>query len=214
LHPPVLITLASVTGSLVDIATHVIRSLGYGGVAALNFTSGVIGIPGSELTMLFAGFNVYLGHLTLPGIIFFGVLGDMAGACTAYGIGYYGRRELFERHGGKVHMSGGRVDRAGGWYDRHGAAVIIISRLIPFARAAFPYAAGVLEIPFRTFVPLATIGSVIWITALGILGREVGSNWQTWRHYLEYVDYLGAALVVGAIAYVIVRRARRPRVAS
>ena len=34
-----------------------------------------------------------------------------------------------------------------------------------------------------------------------MLGREVGSNWQSWRHNLEYVDYAVVALVVAAIAY-------------
>ena len=49
------------------------------------------------------------------------------------------------------------------------------------------------------------------IAALGVLGREVGANWQTWRHHLEYVDYVGAALVVAAIVYLIVRRSRGDR---
>jgi membrane protein DedA with SNARE-associated domain len=192
----------------------VIGSLGLAGVSILTMTSGVIGVPGSEPTMLFAGFNVYQGHLTLPGIIVLGVLGDMLGASIAYAIGYHGRRELFERRGAKLHMSEHRLDSASGWFDRYGTPVVFVSRLIPFARAAFPYAAGVAEMPFARFAALAALGSVVWIAALGVLGREVGSNWQTWRHNLEYVDYVGAALVLAAIAYLILRRSRRPDVVS
>ena len=48
---------ASITGPLVNLATHIIRSIGLGGVAVLTATSGVIGVPGSEPTMLFAGFK-------------------------------------------------------------------------------------------------------------------------------------------------------------
>ena len=44
-----------------------------------------------------------------------------------------------------------------------------------------------------------------------MLGRAVGSDWQSWRHNLEYVDYVGAALLVVAIAYLIVRIARTRR---
>jgi hypothetical protein len=46
-----------------------------------------------------------------------------------------------------------------------------------------------------------------------VLGREVGHNWSSWRHHLEYVDYVGAALVAIAIVYLIVRvwRARGTR---
>ncbi len=202
---------ASVTDSLVTLATHIIRDLGLAGVALLTFTSGVIGIPGSEPTMLFAGFNVSEGHMSLFAIIVFGVLGDMIGASVAYAIGYWGREELIERHGNKLHISQQRLDRAHRWFERYGAPVIVASRCIPFARAAFPYAAGVARMGYVRFVTFATIGSIIWIGALGVLGREVGSSWQSWRHNLEYVDYVGAALLVAAIAYLILRIARTRR---
>ena len=203
-----LLALASVTDSLVTLATHLIRDLGLAGVALLTLSSGVVGVPGSEPTMLFAGFNVSEGHLSLLGIIVFGVLGDMIGASIAYAIGYWGREELVERHGNKLHISQHRLDRAHAWFGRYGAWVIVVSRCIPFARAAFPYAAGVARMGYVRFLTFATIGSIIWISALGVLGRAVGSNWQSWRHNLEYVDYVGAALLVAAIAYLIVRIAR------
>jgi len=207
----VLLLYASVTDSLVTLATHIIRDLGLAGVALLTLTSGVVGAPGSEPTMLFAGFNVSEGHLSLLGIIVFGVLGDMIGASVAYGIGYWGREELVERHGNKLHISKQRLDRAHRWFEHWGAPVIVVSRWIPFARAAFPYAAGVARMGYVRFLTFATIGSIVWISALGVLGRAVGSNWQSWRHNLEYVDYVGAALVVAAIAYLIVRIARTRR---
>jgi membrane protein DedA with SNARE-associated domain len=203
-----ILVLASVTDSLVTLATHIIRDLGLAGVAAMTLTSGVIGIPGSEPTMLFAGFNVFEGHLTMLGIIVFGVLGDMLGASIAYAIGYFGRRELVERHGNKLHISVRKLDRAQDWFERYGSGVIVVSRWIPFARAAFPYAAGVARMPFLRFLVFATIGSIVWIAALGVLGNAVGSSWQSWRHNLEYVDYVAAALLVAAIVYLIVRITR------
>lgn len=206
-----LIVLASVTDSLVTLATHIIRDLGLAGVSLLTLTSGVIGMPGSEPTMLFAGFNVSEGHLSIVTIIVFGVLGDMIGASIAYAIGYWGREELVERHGNKLHISKQRLDRAHRWFGRYGAPVIVVSRCIPFARAAFPYAAGVARMGYVRFLIFGTIGSIIWITALGVLGNAVGSNWQSWRHNLEYVDYVAAALLVAAIAYVVVRIARNRR---
>jgi membrane protein DedA with SNARE-associated domain len=207
----VLLLYASVTDSLVTLATHVIRDLGLAGVALLTMTSGVIGAPGSEPTMLFAGFNVSEGHLSLFGIIVAGVFGDMLGASIAYAIGYWGREELVERHGNKLHISKRRLDRAHNWFDRYGAPVIVVSRFIPFARAAFPYAAGVARMGYVRFLIFGTIGSIVWITALGVLGNAVGSSWQSWRHNLEYVDYVGAALLVVAIVYLIVRITRSRR---
>lgn len=206
-----LIALASVTDSLVTLATHIIRDLGVAGVALLTLSSGVVGMPGSEPTMLFAGFNVSEGHLSMFGIIVFGVLGDMIGASIAYAIGYWGREEIVERHGNKLHISHQRLDRAHRWFERFGAPVIVLSRCIPFARAAFPYAAGVARMGYLRFLAFATIGSIIWISALGVLGNAVGSQWQSWRHNLEYVDYVAAALLVAAIAWLIVRITRSRR---
>jgi membrane protein DedA with SNARE-associated domain len=209
--PAVLIALASVTDSLVTLATHIIRDVGLAGVSIMTLTSGVVGVPGSEPTMLFAGFDVYQGNLSLLWIIVFGVLGDMIGASIAYGIGYWGREELVERHGNKLHISKSRLDRAHRWFERFGAPMIIISRCIPFARAAFPYAAGVARMGYGRFVAFATIGSIVWISALAVLGNAVGSSWQSWRRNLEYVDYVAAGLLLAVIAYMVVRIARNRR---
>src|ERR1700756_180190 len=96
---------ASITDSLVTLATHIIRDLGLGGVATMNMSSGVIGVPGTEPTMLFAGVNVYDHHLTLLGIVVFGIIGDVVGAAIAYAIGHYGLHELLERKGSRLHVS-------------------------------------------------------------------------------------------------------------
>jgi membrane protein DedA with SNARE-associated domain len=199
---------ASITGPLVTFATNLIDSLGLAGVALLTMMTGVIGIPGTEPTMLFAGFDAYRGDLTLPGIIIAGTIGDVLGASIAYAIGYWGRRELLERQGSKLHVSSSGLDRAHRWFERYGSPVIFISRMLPFVRAAFPYAAGVAEMPYWRFLPLVTLGSLIWIGALGTLGYQVGSQWQSWRHHLEYVDYIGAVVLVAAIVYLIVRWTR------
>ena len=166
--------LASLTGPLVNLATHLIASLGLAGVALLTMSSGVIGVPGTEPTMLFAGFDVFQGNLTLPGIIVAGVVGDVAGASIAYSIGYFGQRELLESHGSKLHVSASGLDRAHRWFDRYGSPVIFVSRFLPLIRAAFPYAAGVARMPYPRFVTMATLGSILWIGGLAVLGREVG----------------------------------------
>ena len=75
-----MLALASLTGPLVNLATHAISTLGLAGVALLCMTTGIIGLPGTEPTMLFAGFDVYNGTLSLAGVIVAGLIGDVAGA--------------------------------------------------------------------------------------------------------------------------------------
>jgi membrane protein DedA with SNARE-associated domain len=204
---------ASITGPLVDFATKLIGSAGLGGILALMTINGVIGLPGTEPTMLFSGFNVSEHHLSLVGIIVAGTVGDVLGASIAYAIAYFGRRELLERQGSRFHLKPGSLDRAERWFERWGAPVVFVSRMLPVVRAAFPYAAGVSEMPYRRFLPLAALGSLIWVTGLSILGRAVGHQWTAWRHHLEYVDYAAAAVVIAVIAWFVIRfvRARRQR---
>lgn len=206
-----MLALASLTGPLVTFATNVIGSLGVVGVFVMTTTTGIIGLPGTEPTMLFAGFDVFNHKLSLAGVITAGAIGDVLGSLVAYSIGYFGRRELVERHGAKLHLNAGRLDRAQRWFDRYGSPVIFISRLLPGVRAVFPYAAGMSEMPFARFVTFSVPGSIIWISGLGVLGREVGRNWRSWRNHLEYGDYALIAIVVLVIAYVVLRRVRAAR---
>jgi membrane protein DedA with SNARE-associated domain len=205
---------ASITGPVVHLATQVIDSLGLAGVTAMMAITGVIGLPGTEPTMLFAGFDVYTHHFTMLGIIVSGVLGDLIGATIGYAIGYWGGIALIERHGAKFHLSPARLDRPRRWFERYGSVTVFVSRFIPGARFAFPYAAGVVKMPYPRFITFAALGSIVWITGLAFLGRAVGSDWQSWRSHLEYVDYLFLAVIVVGIVYLIVRRARRSPTAA
>ena len=199
------------SGVLVTVATHVIRSLGYAGVGLLIGVSAVIAVPGTELPMLFAGFNVYQHHLGLVGIILAGVIGDVLGASVAYAIGRFASEELVKRHGAKFHAKPDDLARANRWFERYGAGTIVVSRWLPVIRAAFPYAAGVSKMRFGRFVAMATLGSIVWIGFLGILGNAVGSQWQSWRHHLSYVDYAGVVVIVALLAWGILRWIRRAR---
>jgi membrane protein DedA with SNARE-associated domain len=191
--------------------THVVNSVGLVGIALMMTTTGIIGLPGTEPTMLFAGFNVFQHHHTLLEIIVAGVIGDLLGASIAYAIGFWGRRELVERHGNKIHLNRERLDRAHDWAQRFGAPAVLVSRLIPGVRFVFPYAAGIAEMSYVRFISAAAVGSIAWVTGLGFLGREVGHDWQTWRKHLEVVDYVVLALIVIGIAWLVVRRVRSGR---
>ena len=205
-----MLAISSITGSLVTFATNAIAKLGLAGVGLLMLSTGVIFVPGTEPTMLFAGFNVYNGKFSMVGVIVAGLIGDILGAYIAYAIGYFGREGWLQRGPGRLGRH--KIDRAQRWFDRYGTPVIFFSRMIPVVRSAFPYAAGAAQMPFRRFAPLVALGSIPWVVGLAVVGREVGHGWQSWRQHLEYVDYVGAALVVLAIVYLIVRfmRSRRP----
>jgi membrane protein DedA with SNARE-associated domain len=203
---------ASVTASLVTFATHVVQHLGLEGVTLLIVMSQLVVVPGTEVTMLFAGFSVDNHHLTLLGIIVAGTIGDVIGATAAYAIGYYGLVELLSRRG-PLHVEPEKIERTGGWVKRFGAPVVMVSRWIPVFRSAPPYAAGIVKMPFGRFITFSAIGSVVWMTAWALIGKAVGSQWPQWKNHLQYVDYAVVVIVVVAVAWFIARRLRARRTA-
>ena len=206
-----LIAFASVTSGLVTLATHIIDHLGYAGVGLMVLVSGVIAIPGTEAPMLFAGFDVHDGKLTLLGIVLAGVIGDLIGLTIAYWIGRIGGRELVERHGSKVHVSTADLDRAHRWFDRWGSPVMFAGRFAPLIRIVFPYSAGVARMPFGRCLTFSALGSIAWITGLALLGDAVGSEWPKWRNHLDYVDYAALGILILVIAFLIYRHVKRVR---
>ncbi len=195
---------ASVTESLVNLATSAVHHLGLPGVTLMIVMSQLVIVPGTEVTMLFAGFNVDQHHLTLLGIILAGVAGDVIGASAAYAVAYFGLHEVIGQRG-PLHIDDSKIEQARGWFDRWGSPVVAVSRCIPVLRSAPPYAAGIVKMPFLKFVFWSTVGSAVWITGLALIGKAVGSHWTQWKSHLDIIDYVVVALVVVAVAWWLVR---------
>jgi membrane protein DedA with SNARE-associated domain len=197
----------AVTDKLVDFATNLIGDAGYAGVFVLmTLESALIPIP-SEATMLFAGFKVHDGTLTLFGIVAAGVLGNLVGSWIAYGIGYYGRLELFEQHR-IFHTSERYMKWADEWFQRHGDATVFFSRMLPIIRTFISLPAGVARMPFWRFTWLTLAGCIPWVLALALVGREVGSNWHKWKDHLQFLDYAVVAAIIALIVWALIRRRR------
>jgi membrane protein DedA with SNARE-associated domain len=207
MHP---LLLASITDKvvepIVDVATEFIGSAGVVAVFVLmTLESACIPIP-SEAIMLFAGFSVANGELTLFGVVAAGVLGNLAGSWIAYAVGYYGRLDLLEKNR-LIHISPRHLKWADDWFERYGTATVFFSRMLPIIRTFISLPAGVAKMPFWRFTAFTLLGSVPWVLALAIVGEKVGDNWEDWRHKLGYLDYVVlAAIVVGVVYWILKRR--------
>ena len=198
---------ADILEPLVHAATSVIDAMGLAGVFVLmTLESACVPIP-SEAIMLFAGFNVSQGNMTLLGIVVAGVLGNLAGSLIAYAVGYYGRIELLDRNR-LIHINRRHLDWADRWFARHGSSTVFFARMLPVVRTFISLPAGSARMPVGRFALFTLAGSIPWVLMLAIIGREVGDRWDQWRGYLHYLDYAVIAAVVVGIVYLIVRRRR------
>ncbi|MFT3863327.1 MAG: DedA family protein [Solirubrobacterales bacterium] len=194
-----------VLNPVINAATEFISSAGYPAVFVLMaLESACIPIP-SEAIMLFAGFAVSKGELTLAGIVIAGVLGNLVGSLVGYAIGYFGRVDLLERHR-LFHVSGARLRQVESWFERYGDATVFFSRMLPLVRTFVSVPAGVAKMRLGRFALLTTLGSIPWVLALALVGQSVGQNWESWRHNLGYVDYVVAAAVVVGIGWWLLKR--------
>jgi membrane protein DedA with SNARE-associated domain len=205
---------AAITDKLVEFATNVVGDLGLFGVFALMVPeSACIPIP-SEATMLFAGFNLspashHHVSYTLLTVTLVGVVANVIGSWIAYAIGYYGRLELLEKHGRKIHVKPKDIERAERWFDRHGEVTVFFARMVPLVRTFISLPAGVARMPFWRFTLFTFLGCIPWVFMLAFVGKQAGDHWTKWKDSLHYVDYAVLALVVVGIAYLVVRSRRR-----
>jgi membrane protein DedA with SNARE-associated domain len=175
----------------------------------MTLESACIPVP-SEATMLFAGFNVSDGHYPLWAAVAVGSIANLVGSWIAYAIGYYGRVDILEKHGRKLHIKKSHLETADRWFERHGDVTVLVTRMLPIIRTFISLPAGVARMPFWRFSALTLIGCVPWVFTLTFIGKQAGDNWEKWKDSLHYVDYAVAALIVAAVVYLLLRRRRNP----
>jgi membrane protein DedA with SNARE-associated domain len=204
-----MIVLASITDPLVNAAVDVVDAMGLAGVFVLMVAeSACIPIP-SEATMLFAGFNVANGEYSLFAATAVGSLANLVGSWIAYAVGYFGRIDLLEKHGRKLHIKKSHLDWADRWFEQHGDATVFFSRMLPIIRTFISLPAGVAKMPFWRFSLFTLAGCVPWVFLLTFIGKQAGDNWENWKDNLHYVDYAVAATIVIGVVYLVVRARRR-----
>jgi membrane protein DedA with SNARE-associated domain len=204
-----LFEIAAITDRLVDFAVNVVGDLGLAGIFVLMLPeSACIPIP-SEATMLFAGFNVAEGKYSLFAAVGVGVVANVIGSWIAYAVGYYGRLDVLEKHGKKLHVKPEHLAWADRWFFKYGDATVFFTRMLPIIRTFISLPAGVARMPFWRFTLFTALGCIPWIFMLTFIGKQAGDNWESWKDNLHYVDYAVAALIVIGAVWLFIRARRR-----
>ena len=206
---PLLVTLlGSITDPIVDLAVEVVDQIGLLGVFILMVLESACIPVRSEATMLFAGFNVSDGEYSLAAAVAVGSFANLVGSWIAYAVGYYGRVDVLEKHGKKLHIKKSHLEWADRWFERHGDATVFFTRMLPIIRTFISLPAGVARMPFWRFSALTLAGCVPWVLMLTFIGQQAGDNWESWKDSLHYVDYAVAAMIVIGVIYLLVRKRR------
>jgi len=214
---------ARVSG-VTDALTGAIGDAGVYAVFALMLLDAVFP-AGSEIVMLYAG-ALAAGAFPESQVTLFGAeiqstswgyvvmalaggLGYWVGSILGWGIGRYGGHPLLERHGRWLHVTPENLERAEIWFERRGDAAVFLGRIVPVVRSFISIPAGVLEMRLAPYAVSTMLGSLIWSFGFAGAGVAVGEGWETFHEKSRYADYVFVALLVGGVAFLLLRAWRR-----
>jgi membrane protein DedA with SNARE-associated domain len=200
--------------------TSFLTDAGYWALIVFAFVQACCIPISSEITFGFAGVLAYEGHLSLPLVIIIGAAAEIAGSSTAYGLGRLGGRHTVERYRQYLLMTRKDVERVERFFDGRGAWSVAVARIIPLVRAFAGLVAGFMEIPALPFEIFNLIGTVVWATALSLIGYELGNDWHSAsKSFSDASDVLAAVVVLMLVVLIAhkalqVRRERRAEAAA
>ena len=100
------------------------------------------------------------------------------------------------------------VDATRTFYERHGGKTLILGKFLPYIRTFAPILAGVIRVPFKSFVLYNVVGAIAWVVSLTLMGYFLGEKFPGIKDYLEYI-ILGFIVVTNGFvirAYIKERR--------
>ncbi|MBI2861601.1 MAG: DedA family protein [Chloroflexi bacterium] len=171
-------------------------------------------LPGDGI-MMFAGYQAAAGQLNFLAAFVLMETGTLIGTSILRWVARWGSRSILQRYGRYIHLEQRHLDKAEYWLAERGPVVILLGRLIPGLRIPTSLACGILEVPYRIFLPFVGLGSALYILLFMMLGLVLGRETPRivrifWLHPLVWsllALALLALLVLVALAVWLRRRA-------
>lgn len=133
---------------------------------SLLITAGILANPDNP--QYIAGFNIYEMTLILT-------VAAIAGDQLNFTIGRKVGEKIWERPDSRFYKRK-HMERAHDFYVKHGALAIVAARWVPILRTFVPFAAGVAEMPRRSFAIWNAVGATLWIVSMLWIGYFLGAT--------------------------------------
>ncbi|WP_258361015.1 DedA family protein [Moorella sulfitireducens] len=198
-----------------DIIIEIINRYGYIGVFLLITIENIFPPIPSEVILTFGGFITTFSNMNVWGVILSATLGSVLGAIVLYYLGRvlntYRLERLFgSKFGRMLGLKKEDVRKAEKWFIKYGNMAVFLCRFVPIVRTLISIPAGISGMKLSVFLPLTTLGTLIWNTVLVYLGRLAGNAWETIAMYVNLYSMLAAAsLLLAALLLGVVLIKRR-----
>lgn len=197
---------------LSEVATNLIATLGYGGLAFGLFVDS-FGIPiPSEVLLPLAGAAAKQGQMSLLIVIIVGTLAQTAGAMLAYAIGMGPGLGFVKRYGKYVLFSEHELEKTHALFEKYGSWLTLFGRCLPGIRTYIGIPAGMARMKFGAFVVASFVGSLIWTVFLSVLGYQLADHLALIDSFLSKFGYLLAIASIVAFIWFVHHRSKKKKV--
>lgn len=195
---------------ILDWVISIMEALGAVGVGVAVFLENVFPPIPSEVVLPLAGFTTTQGDLNVWAALMWSVIGSVSGAFLLYGLGRsIGAARLRQVADWMWLVDATDVDKSLSWFEKYGKYSVFFGRLVPGVRSLISIPAGVDQMNPVFFGVLTAVGSTIWNAVLIWAGVWLGAEWETvsmWFERYSTIIYVGIALIVAYVLFVLVRR--------
>jgi membrane protein DedA with SNARE-associated domain len=187
---------------------------GYLAVAgSIGVESFGIPAPGQSL-MVAAAIYAGAGRLNIFAVAAIAFVAAVLGDNIGFWIGARGGRRLVHRWGRYVFITPERLDKAEAFFARRGNRIVVVARFIDGLRQFNGIIAGIMEMPWRTFLLYNAIGAALWVgwwtTIAYLLGTHIVEIFDKVHEYKWWA--IGALVVaIGLYVWLHMRHIRRRR---
>jgi len=186
-------------------AEAIISSMGYPGLTIVMFLENLFPPIPSEIVLPLAGSLTTTGRFSILGVVFWGMIGSVAGALFFYALGkLLGEdrvRWIITKFGKYLTISNEDFDRSLRWFDRYGDWVIFFGRMVPIVRSLISIPAGLASMNMVKFIFYTILGTSLWNFVLSFAGRLLGASWPVVADWIGV--YQNVVIVVCGIAVVL-----------
>lgn len=194
---------------------EVMNDYGYMGIMILIAIENIFPPIPSEIILTFGGFMTTTSSLSILGIIISATAGSVIGAIVLYIIGLQldvARLEIIvDRWGHILRITTNDIHKADDWFDKYGHWTVFFCRFVPLIRSLISIPAGMSNMHLGIFLPLTTLGTLIWNIVLVYLGASVGASWEVIVEYMEIyskIVYIILFLLLITLIFIFVGRRR------
>jgi membrane protein DedA with SNARE-associated domain len=165
-------------------------------------------LPG-DLALIWAGYHVASGESLFVVVLLVVELATLIGASTLYWLGLRGGRPIVVRYGRFLHIDESRLLRVESWVGRRALLAIFLGRIVPGFRVVTPLVSGVLQVPYRVFLPALAVGTLVNSSFWMGVGFYLGPGVIAALHGLELTTQMLVSMALLTVLALLTWQLRR-----